>query len=59
MENQTLENGKKFIYQNARLIDRRRFEYFFEGGTQDAVIDALRSYQNEDGGFGNALESVV
>lgn len=51
-----LERAKAFIYQNARLIDRKRFEYFFEQGSKEAIIEALRPYQNEDGGFGNALE---
>lgn len=54
-----MERAKTFIYNNARLLDRRRFEYFFEGGSKEAVISALAAYQNEDGGFGNALEPDI
>ncbi|XEC94198.1 prenyltransferase/squalene oxidase repeat-containing protein [Paenibacillus tarimensis] len=54
-----LERAKQFIYNNARLIDRKRYEYHFEGGSQKAVIEALRGYQNPDGGFGNALEPDI
>jgi hypothetical protein len=56
---QLLERAKTFVYRNARQIDRRRYEYFFEGGSGEAVIEALRAYQNPDGGFGNALEPDI
>jgi hypothetical protein len=45
-----------FIWANARLLDRRRFAYYFLGEPAGAVIDAIKAYQNPDGGFGNALE---
>jgi hypothetical protein len=54
-----LENAKTFIYQNGRLLDRLRYEYFFENGSQEAVLTLLRAYQNADGGFGNALEPDI
>ncbi|MFD0871528.1 Uncharacterised protein [Chlamydia abortus] len=58
--NQTIvERAKSFIYNHGRLLDRRRFEYFFEGGSKEAVISALQAYQNHDGGFGNALEPDI
>lgn len=59
MRKEILAKAKKFIYSNARLLDRRRFEYFFEGGSKEAVISALAAYQNDDGGFGNALEPDI
>jgi len=59
MDNKVMERAKTFIYNNARLLDRRRFEYFFEGGSKEAVISALTAYQNVDGGFGNALEPDI
>jgi hypothetical protein len=59
MREKVLERAKTFLYHNARLLDRRRFEYFFEGGSKEAVISALAAYQNEDGGFGNALEPDI
>lgn len=51
-----LSRARGFIYGNARLLERRLFAFHFEGGSADAVIAALAPYQNDDGGFGNALE---
>ena len=51
-----LGRAETFMQLNARHIDRLRFAYHFGGGSADAVTTALRSYQNADGGFGNALE---
>lgn len=50
------EQSKKFIYKNARPLDIARWKYLFEGGSREAVLKALAVYQNEDGGFGSALE---
>lgn len=50
------ETARKFIYQNARPLDIARWEYLFEGGSKNEVLKALTFYQNEDGGFGHALE---
>jgi hypothetical protein len=51
-----LDTARQFIWRNARVIDRRRFAYLFEGGDAQPVVDALRAYRNADGGFGHALE---
>jgi hypothetical protein len=48
--------AEDFIWRNARLIDRQLFAYQYKGGSADAVLRALRAYQNSDGGFGNGLE---
>ena len=45
-----------FIAANARVLDRRRFERFFQGGAATPVRDAVAAYRNPDGGFGQALE---
>lgn len=50
------ERARTFIYSSARLLDRMRFAYLFENGSKEKVLQALRAYQNEDGGFGHALE---
>ncbi len=55
-QTEVLEHARKFIYSSARLLDRMRFAYHFENGGKEQVLHALRSYQNPDGGFGNALE---
>jgi hypothetical protein len=51
-----LQAAERFILLTARLLDRHRYAYLFRGGTADVVVDALRPYQNADGGFGHALE---
>jgi len=51
-----LESAETFIWNNARLLERRLFSFLFKGGAGQNVIAALSAYQNEDGGFGNALE---
>ena len=56
MFNQTYNIARTFIYRNARPLDLTRFQYHFESGDKDAVLTALAAYQNEDGGFGHALE---
>ena len=56
MSTDILESAEIFIWNNARLIERRLFSFLFKGGSRQDVIAALSAYQNEDGGFGNALE---
>lgn len=50
------QKAKEFIYRNARPLDLARWQYHFENGNKDAVLNALSYYQNKDGGFGHALE---
>ena len=52
----TFKKAREFIYRNARPLDLTRFQYHFENGSKEAVMSALAYYQNEDGGFGYALE---
>ena len=49
----------EFMLREARLLDRARFAFRFGDGPADAVLAALRPYQNTDGGFGNALEPDI
>ncbi|TVX89620.1 prenyltransferase/squalene oxidase repeat-containing protein [Paenibacillus agilis] len=56
---EALGQAKQFMYRQARLLDRRRYEFHFEQGSPEQVIAALRAYQNEDGGFGQALEPDI
>jgi hypothetical protein len=59
LSRQALERAEEFIYKNGRLLDRKRYELFFANGSREAVLSVLRAYQNEDGGFGNALEPDI
>jgi hypothetical protein len=49
----------RFLLNNARLLERRLFATCFLGQPGQHVVDALRGYQNDDGGFGHALEPDV
>lgn len=55
----SLSQATDFIWRTARLLERRRFAALFLDGRRQAVLEALRPYQNADGGFGNGLEPDV
>ncbi|MHC4135554.1 MAG: hypothetical protein ACYS0K_11270 [Planctomycetota bacterium] len=55
-DDQVLGRAREFLVRDARLLERRLFEYHFDNGSGDAVIVALRAFQNRDGGFGHGLE---
>ena len=57
MDNSIFDKARKWISYNARQIDQARFRYLFENGSREAVLSALIEYQNDDGGFGHALEA--
>jgi hypothetical protein len=48
--------AERFIWSNARLVDRHRYAMLFAGGPAEPVLAALSGYHNPDGGFGHALE---
>jgi len=49
-------SGRHFIISQGRLLERRLFATCFEGAPGAGVVDALRGYHNDDGGFGHGLE---
>lgn len=51
-----LARAERFVWLTARVLEQRRFAYHFLGGSADAVETALTAYQNEDDGYGHALE---
>lgn len=56
LSKENFDRATGFIKKHARPLEQRLYEYEFEGGSAEAVLDALRAYQNPDGGFGNAIE---
>jgi len=54
--NNVFRMAKEFIYRNARPLELARWQYHFENGSKESVLYSLSFYQNEDGGFGHALE---
>jgi hypothetical protein len=59
LTNQALVSLRQFIETTVRPLEMARFRHAFEGGSADLVLDALKRYQNPDGGFGRALEPDV
>lgn len=53
----TFEKARAFMYRCARPLELALWQYHFEGGSAENVLHALSFYQNEDGGFGHALEA--
>ncbi len=45
-----------WMHRNARPVDLKVWQHYFEGGPAEAVLAELAFYQNADGGFGHALE---
>jgi len=50
------EKVSKFIFNNARELDKRLYSFYFQNGSSEDVTESLVQYQNEDGGFGHGLE---
>lgn len=49
--------NKQWIYRNARPLEKSLYDYYFEEGSKEDVLNILKAYQNPDGGFGHGLES--
>jgi hypothetical protein len=50
------DRARDFIQAQARPLDQALFAHRFEGASADQVTAELAHYQNDDGGFGHALE---
>jgi GNAT superfamily N-acetyltransferase len=53
---EAFNRARNFIYTKARPLERDLFAFRFEGGKAEEVLASLAAFQNEDGGFGHALE---
>jgi len=51
--------AKRFMFENARLLDRLRMAVLLDDAPIGPALTALRAYRNPDGGFGHALEPDV
>ncbi len=48
--------ARDFILTNARMIERRLFQFHFENDNSEGVFHAVYAYRNSDGGFGHGME---
>jgi hypothetical protein len=51
-----LTAGRVFLDREGRLVERRLAAMLFDGVGAGGVVDAVRAYRNNDGGFGHGLE---
>ncbi|WKK67093.1 hypothetical protein [Lutimonas zeaxanthinifaciens] len=50
------KKARDFILTNARMIERRLFQFHFENDDPEGVFHAVYAYRNSDGGFGHGME---
>jgi hypothetical protein len=51
--------ARMFIFSQGRKLDQKLYDYYFNQGSVEAVVEALGEYRNQDGGFGKGLEPDV
>jgi len=56
LSREAFERAADFLRHGARPLERALFAHAFEDGGRTPVLAALVPYQNDDGGFGRALE---
>ncbi|MBS4538591.1 hypothetical protein GOQ27_08955 [Clostridium sp. D2Q-11] len=56
LSNKALNNAEEAIKKFSRPLVKSIFQSEFYSGTTKKIIEELKKYQNEDGGFGNGLE---
>ncbi|WP_340201771.1 hypothetical protein [Ascidiimonas sp. W6] len=56
LSKQHFNKARDFILANARMIERRLFDFHFNQGSADGVFHAVYAYRNSDGGFGHGME---
>lgn len=56
---EVFHRAEDHIQTHGRELEKARLDYLFHNGSAQAVVDALKKYQNEDGGFGHGLEPDI
>lgn len=59
LSQEAFSRARDIIFTKGRELDQKLFSFTFEKGQGSAVVDALKPFQNTDGGFGNALEPDI
>jgi hypothetical protein len=54
-----IEQIDKWIHNNARQVEIAKWDYLFNSGSKDEIVNEMLKYQNNDGGFGNGFESDI
>jgi len=53
------DQARQYIEMNGRELDRQLYIYHFGTGDREGVLRSLSAFQNDDGGFGHALEPDI
>jgi hypothetical protein len=56
LSREAFARARQFLMTQSRPLERALFGHRFEGAGVEGVLDELARFQNEDGGFGRALE---
>jgi len=56
LQKESFEKAKNWILENGRPLEKMLVKFHFDDGSFQEVISALKTFQNDDGGFGNAME---
>ena len=48
--------AEQFIKNNARPLEKALYDYYFGNGTRQQAVCRIMDFQNDDCGFGNAIE---
>jgi hypothetical protein len=56
LSREAAQRAKSYLMAHGRGVDKRLYEFHFEGGSKDDMVEASGAFQNDDGGFGKALE---
>lgn len=52
----SLNQLNTYMNNEARTLERAIFNNYFNGSSEDDILDSLEAFQNSDGGFGRGLE---
>ncbi|URM34596.1 MULTISPECIES: hypothetical protein [Bacillaceae] len=52
------ENTSRWIKRNARPLESALWSYHFEDRNAEGAINCIEAFQNDDGGFGMALNLI-
>lgn len=57
LSKESFEKAGQFIKEHGRALEKQIYENHFYNGNSKEILNELKKYQNDDGGFGNGLES--
>ena len=59
LNQEVFEKASNFVLSSSRALERKIYEYYFNGDDPVEPSLELKNYQNSDGGFGHGLEPDI